>query len=99
LESIHKLDEEKLRKYEEAKALINEVIDKKKSFQAVCSDAVEVKDVYNNSGFVMSSAFIFNMIMSFVLFFVFCYVIKIIAMDAIMSSAEDVILVGERCSE
>jgi hypothetical protein len=45
LESIHKLDDEKLRKYEVAKALINELIDRKKSLQAVCSDAVEVKDV------------------------------------------------------
>jgi hypothetical protein len=50
IKSIHKLDEEKLRKYEVAKALINYLIDKKKSLQAVCSDAVEVKDVYNNSG-------------------------------------------------
>jgi hypothetical protein len=29
----------------------------------------------------------------------FFYVIKIIAVDAIMPSAEDVILVGERCHE
>jgi hypothetical protein len=30
MESIHKLDEEKLRKYEVAKALINELIEKRK---------------------------------------------------------------------
>ncbi len=69
MESIHKLDEEKLRKYEVAKALINQLIDKNKSLQTVCSDAVEVKDVYNDSEwvrYVFSFYFQHDIMMSFV---------------------------------